>query len=395
MKFISFVLQLIFLFTVKNLYGQFVVTYTFHNNGNNVTATSGNAGGGIMSSEFVPVTPQVLQGISNKILLAINKTELNLGEFDKNSSAILRTVNQMQLDSGKAAKYPKAMEYFNKAISKYKSIEPLSKKINDTWNQRGGKDIASVWGETQTDLNQQKNIMVDANRNYSLGEAIIQFGENRFQIISNTESEFVKHNVLNEADKKQLAENKSRIQFAQGQIIKLSNNRQDLIIKTEAVRSDILQNVDVVAIALKSTAKILESYLSVISGNKVFSSVLDVSQTFFEKMIEEKVANGKSYETSIREAFGAAYLKALIATSSLEKFPLDDFLVLPSKVKDIADDAKSMNELIEVTTKTRNQINEQLKLVDKVIAINKKIIEDSNRKTKEILLRESKTFITK
>lgn len=408
MKNILRVLLIAFVFSfTENLYAQNGVTYSIAfgdgamSSGSPLSGSGGGRGmspsssasgnGGYSRSQYIPVSPQVLDGITGRILKMRDNIILDLIAFDDNSEKVIKTVEKMRIDSASASKYPKAVSSFKMAMKGFKDLEPLSKEIHDTFTQGG--EISTIKSKTQADLAQQNEIIKISNRNVKRGEVIIELGTNRNKIISDAAYASLKDNSLTAEDLKQLKKNKADIVFAQSQINKLTKNKADLLEQSSAVRSEALQIAGLIALSMKSSGKIMATYAGALSENKVLAGTIDVAQTFFEKAVDEKYVNNKSYEASFKEAFGAAYLKALIVASSSDKFPLDDLLVLPSKINELVDDTKAWEELNENTTKARAKVNEQLQIIDKSISINQKILDKSNISTKTLLLKESKIYI--
>lgn len=343
------------------------------------------------ATQYLPVTPEVLRGIGDNILRMRSSIIDDLDNFDKNSTKVITIVKEMKVDSSKASIYPKSLSNYKEAIEGFKSLEPIAVSINDTWKKGG--EIITMKVKTKSDLKKQNEIIEVSEKKYKKGKAIIELGMNRNKIISDVYNSSLKLSILTEEDVKQLNKNKSDIIFAQNQIIKLTKNKSDLLKQTEKVRSESLQIAGVVAQSLKSSAKILEMYLLAISTNENLNYAIEISQTFFEKAVEEKIINNKSYEDSFREAIKSAYKKDLMTAFDTKKYPFSQITTLPLKIYEIVDDTKVWNELNENTNRARLKVNEQIQLIDKVIVLNQDIIKKSSLTLKPLLLKESKKFV--
>lgn len=382
----------------SSVYAQFVVVYRVGDGG------SGGSGGGNVSSQgasgpaklvpliVLPVTPQTLQGITNRIQIAANKITFNIDKFDYNSVEALKVVDKMRIDSLNAAKYPKAMQDFQEALAKFKSLEPVSNHIHETL-EKGGH-IATILEATRDDLALQEKTIAEANSLCQRGNRIIEFGKTWRQSTTSASQNSLTELAFSKEDKQKILKAHQDISSAQIRLAELNKNRKELLDKTSLVRSEALQLAGTIALALKIPVSTMQSYLGVLNNNIGVRTAIDFSEAYVTTLIKENIEKDVPITNALKTAFAQATAKAIISTASVHELRLSDFAVLPSKVLAFADDLAFAESLLSEPKKFTRMVNENLEQMNLLTKRYNQIINKSNVDAKIVIDKACKKFLT-
>jgi hypothetical protein len=367
-KVLVVVFSIMTLYTANSFGQPFTVTYT----------PSGEDGGygGISSSDFA--NDAAYEQIRHDRANASNLREayrIEVSRFNQKLFISANAVHNMNAGKTQVAKYPYALDLYQRSLVNYKKLEAISVSAAEKVKNNG--DIKGL-------QNQQDQTMNEAVDDYHKGQYVQELGDNKAQIVQEELMTFESERCLSKEEKSELEVLKVRIKDAQNQIAKLHQSSQSL----EKIKDQLNHDYHVLAQSVNSLAKITQKALEVYAPNDKIAKTVKVTQAVFNTYVDEAIANGKSPSEAIKKALEEGYNELKKEKQDQKKTPTDKRIEMVKEIfKQTQTEYRDWQKMDKNRKEVMNKINETLDFTNDIVQRNQKLIDEANAKGEKMLNR--------